>query len=176
MFAILSALMGFLAPFLPQVIKIFQTKQDYAQELLMLEMRLKYATQEHQWKMEEVSAQADIAEMQTLRAPQQSFGVDLLDAAKGWKDTTWGRWLIAPAFAGYAALDILNGLVRPVVTFSIVFFYMTYKWAVYEDTQNILLTWGEQDWGVLMMVLAFYFGNRTAKAIFGGSTQSGHRS
>ncbi len=172
MLALLSGLMGFLAPFIPQVIKLFQARIDYKQELEMMKLRMSYAAQEHTWRMEEVSAQADIAEMQTLRQPQQSFGVDLLDAAKDWKDSKFGKWLIAPTFGMYAILDFVSGMVRPTVTYAIVFFYMAYKWAVYENTQNILLTWGDQDWAVLMMVLAFYFGNRTAKAVFGGSTQN----
>lgn len=71
MLTVLSALLGFVGPFIPELIKFFRQKQDNAHELALLEMQTKIAASEHMYRMEEINATADIAEMQTLRQPQQ---------------------------------------------------------------------------------------------------------
>jgi len=38
--------------------------------------------------------------------------------------------------------------------------------------EAINATWTENDWAVLLMVLGFFFGQRAAKAVLGGSTQT----
>ena len=109
MLEILSFVTGFLGPVIPQIFKWFERKQEYAQERALMELRLQQGALEHTWRMEEVSANADIAEMQTLRTPQQSFGVQLLDAAKGWVESKgWGAWAILPVFY-FPVRDLLIG-------------------------------------------------------------------
>ena len=73
----------------------------------------------------------------------------------------------------------MNGLVRPTIAYCSFGFYMVYKWSVFEiakaqlDTvQAINATWTENDWAVLLMVLGFFFGQRAAKAVLGGSTNT----
>lgn len=180
---LLSAVFGFAAPFLPQVVSYFQKRQDYAQELKMFELRMSLAAQEHAWKIEEINANADIAEMQTLRQPQQSFGVQLLDASKTWVESkAWGAWLVAPVFYLFSFLDWMTGMVRPTITFTAFGFYVIYKWTLIQSISvaqgreaAILATWGDQDWSVLVLVLSYYFGARTAKAAFGGSASTSKR-
>lgn len=174
-----SFLTGVIAPLLPSVINLFRDWQDRKHELLMFEMRLKHAQMEHTWRMEALNAQADIEEAKVLHNPQASFGVQLIDAAKDWAPTTWGKCLITPAFYLFALLDFVNGMVRPVVAYSAFGFYMIYKWSVFQlakDSMNtveaINATWTENDWAVLLMVLGFFFGQRAAKAVLGGSTQT----
>lgn len=181
MLSLLSAIFGFAAPFLPEVLKFFQRKQDNAHELALLELRMRQASFEHMWRMEEINANADIEEMKTLRSPQQSFGVQLLDAAKPYADKTWGRWLLTPVFYLFALLDIITGLVRPSITYAAFGFYIAYKWAVYQSllvsnspAAALLMSWGEQDWSVLVLVISYWFGARTAKAVFGGSAQTSY--
>lgn len=181
MLQLLSAVFGFAAPFLPQLFQFFQRGQDNAHELAMMEMRLKHAAQEHLWRMEEVEAQADIAEMQSLRAPQQSFGVQLLDAADKYATGRWGKFLLTPVFYLFAFLDWINGMVRPSVTFAMVGFYIAFKVALYQSTFSAAgswqaampFVWTENDWAVLVLVLSYYFGARTAKAVFGGNASTG---
>lgn len=182
MLSLFSAIFGFMAPFLPEVLKYFNRKQDNAHELAMMEMRLKNASYEHSWRMEEINAQADISEMQVLRKPQQSFGVQLLDAAKPYADKTWGKWLLTPVFYLFSMLDILTGLVRPSITYAAFGFYIAFKWALFttltagnSTEAALLMAWGEQDWGVLVLVISYWFGARTAKAVFGGSTQTSYK-
>jgi hypothetical protein len=173
---LMSFLTGVAGPLLPTIVQLFKTHQDNKQELAMMEMRLKYASQEHAWKMEEINANADIEEAKTLHAPQTSFGVQLLDAANKWADTLWGKWMIFPCFILFTILDFINGMVRPTIAFASYGFYAAYKWSVFElakvsvnSTQALHDTWGDNDWAVLLMVLGFFFGQRAAKAVLGGS-------
>ena len=175
MLAILSAILGFAGPFLPEVLKLFRQKQDNAHELAVLELQMKMADKAHGYRMEEINAQADIAEMQTLRQPQQSFGVQLLDAAQHWP-----KMAILPVFYMFALLDWLNGIVRPGVTSAMVGFYLLFKHSQYEIAkqrlgdyaQAVQAIWTTDDFAVLMLCLGYYFGHRTMKAVFGGSSNT----
>lgn len=173
---LLSFLTGVVGPLLPNLLAFFKEKDDRKHELAMLEARLKAAASEHAWRMEEISATADIEEAKVLHSPTSSFGVQLLDAANKWADTSWGKWLITPGFFMYAILDFVNGMVRPTIAYCAFFFYIAYKWSVFEvarvtltTAEAINATWTENDWAVLLMVLGFFFGQRAAKAVLGGS-------
>jgi len=176
MLTILSALIGFAGPFVPELLKFFKQKEDNKHELAVLALQAEAAKSAHTYKMDEIGIQADMVEMQTLHQPQQSFGVQILDAAKDWP-----KFLIVPVFYLFAFLDIISGLVRPVVTFSVVGFYLVYKYALFDmarSTGNIwqqaaTMVWNENDLGILFLVLGFYFGARTVKATFGGSSNTG---
>lgn len=174
---LISFLTGIIGPLLPSILNLVRDWQDRKHELAMLEMRMKYAAQEHLWRMEEINARADIEEAKVLHKPQPSFGAQLLDSASRWADTTWGKWLVTPSFLLYTILDFVNGMVRPTVAYAAFGFYMVYKWSVFEIAKTqmdtiaaINSTWGENDWAVLLMVLGFFFGQRAAKAVLGGST------
>ena len=174
-----SFLTGIIGPLLPSLLNLIQNGQERKHELMMMEMRLKYAAQEHLWRMEELNARADIEEAKVLHKPQPSFGVQLLDASNKWADTTWGKWLVTPGFYLFVLLDFVNGMVRPAIAYTAFGFYMVYKWSVFEiakthmtTVEAINTTWGENDWAVLLMVLGFFFGQRAAKSVLGGSTQT----
>jgi hypothetical protein len=177
---IMSFLGGVVGPLLPNVLNIIRDSQERKHELQMMEMRMKYAQAEHLWRMEEVNARADIEEAKVLHTPQKSFGIDLIDAADKWSETTWGKWLITPSFLLYTLLDIVNGFVRPTIAYAAFGFYMIYKWSIFQiaeaqmtTIEAINSTWTENDWVVLLMVLGFFFGQRAAKAVLGGSAANG---
>lgn len=181
MFTLLfSFLGGVIGPLLPNVLNLVRDWQDRKHELQMMEMRMKYAAQEQMWRMEELNARADIEEAKVLHTPQKSFGIDLIDAADKWSESKWGKWLITPSFLLYTILDIVNGFVRPTIAYAAFGFYMVYKWSVFQIAQTHMMTieainstWTENDWVVLLMVLGFFFGQRAAKAVLGGSTTNG---
>ena len=52
---------------------------DHKQELQMMGLRHQMAKDEFTWRMEEIHAKADIAEMKSVRKPHQSYGVQLLE-------------------------------------------------------------------------------------------------
>lgn len=177
---IMSFLSGIIGPLLPNVLSLIRDWQDRKHELQMMELRMKYAEKEQMWRMEELNARADIEEAKVLHTPQRSFGIDLIDAADKWSDTKWGRALITPSFFLYTILDIVNGFVRPTIAYAAFGFYMVYKWSVFEIAKThmnaieaINITWTENDWVVLLMVLGFFFGQRAAKAVLGGNTTNG---
>ena len=177
MIELLSGAFGFVGAFLPEAVKIFRERQEKQHELALMELRLKHAEKEHGWKMEEINTQADIAEMQTLRTPQESFGVQVLDAAKG---SGYPNWLVFPVFWLFALLDFISGLVRPGITYAIVAFYMAVKVSILLElesqtgswAQAIPQIWEPDDKAVLMFVLMFWFGQRAVKAAFGGSAST----
>lgn len=176
MLTILSAILGFLGPFLPEIIKLYREKQDNAHELAVLALQAESSKQDHLYKMEEIGIVADIAEMRVLHQPTQSFGVQILDAAKDWP-----KIVVVPVFYMFAFLDFISGFVRPGVTYAVVGFYLFYKWALFSvakldhDTWQLAIQtiWTENDLGILFLVLGFYFGSRTVKSTFGGSASTG---
>lgn len=76
---LISFLTGIIGPLLPSILNLVRDWQDRKHELAMLEMRMKYAAQEHLWRMEEINARADIEEAKVLHKPQPSFGAQLLE-------------------------------------------------------------------------------------------------
>lgn len=175
---ILSTLLGFFGPFIPEIIKLFRDRGDQKHELAILKLQAEAAKEQHLQKIEEINLRGDIAESNAIRAPQQSFGVQLLDAAKSHSmHALW--WL--PVFWLFAFLDFLNGTVRPVVAYWVVGFWMLHRWAVVQAFQAdgaslaeaASKAWSPDDTAVLFLVLGYFFGQRAVKAAFGGSTGTG---
>ena len=181
MLALLSAIFGFAAPFFPEVFKLFQRSQDNKHELAMLEMRSKMAGQEHLYRMEEITAAADIAEAKEIHKPTPSFGVQILDKAQA----TLPKWVWVPVFWAFSFLDWFAGMVRPGVTWAVVGGYLAYKLALFrvligprfENTWEGAATqvWAEQDFAILALCLSYYFGVRSYKAVFGGNASHGEK-
>lgn len=178
---ILTAVLGFLAPFLPEVLKFFNRKQDNLHELAMMELQMKKGSQEHLWRMEEINTNADIKEGELIHAPMNSFGVQLLDAAKG---HNLSGWALYPVFYLFSLLDFLSGLVRPGVTYAAFGFYMAVKWAQLavaiaaadgSVTTGLIAVWSEEDRSIVVLVLSYWFGQRAAKGAFGGSALTAYK-
>ena len=68
MISLLGSLLGFTTSFMPSVLGFFEKKQQFKQDSLKLEARAKYAEQMSKYKIEELSAQADIAEAKAIYA------------------------------------------------------------------------------------------------------------
>jgi len=177
MLTIIAAILGFAGPFVPELIKLFRQKQDNTHEIAMMELQAKAAAANHMYKVDELNISADITEMQTLRQPQQSFGVQILDAAKDWP-----KFVVVPVFYLFAFLDFVTGMVRPIVTYSVVGFYFLYKWAMFDLAiknsggvwqQAMATTWTEADWALLLSTVSYWFGSRVVKSAFGGSANTG---
>jgi len=174
---IISAVFGFFAPFATEIFKYFQKEQDNKHELAVLQLQVEAKAKEHLYKMEEIETVADIEEQKAVRMPERSFGVQLLDAAKGHQMTGWAMY---PAFYLFALLDLVSSLVRPAVTYTAFLFYIAVKWAqlqVYmansaNKYEAILQVWTGSDMSIVILVLSYWFGQRAAKAAFGGSANT----
>lgn len=170
---IITAIFGFLMPFIPQLLGLITARMDNKQELAMMKLRMKHESNIHAYRMEEVGARADIAEATLLHAPAPSYGVKLLDAAK---DSGWPVWMLAVPFYMFVLLDWVSGMVRPTITYAAFAFYVAYKWARYDIMSSMAkdMTWADQvariwdtnDFNILVLVLSFWFGNRVAKYAF----------
>ena len=177
MLEIFSAVLGFAAPFLPELLKYFNRKQDNAHELAMMWLQAQLAEKQHVWKMEEIITTADAAETVELHKPMSSFGVQLLDAAEG---HSLSGWALYPAFYLFSLLDFLSGMVRPGITYAAFGFYMSVKWAELMIAKAnssalsiaLLQVWTSEDRAIVIIVLSYWFGHRSAKAAFGGSAMT----
>ncbi len=174
-----GAILGFAAPFFPDVLKIIRGHLDHKQEMEMLRLRLEHGKTEHEWRMEEISLQMQakdvISARRSAEAKKQSFGIGLLDAADG---RPVSSWIFNTSFALFTVLDFVVGLVRPVITYSIVALWMAVKGfglsAIYgaasgtklERLINVFTSpnvWTQFDQELTMVVVGFWFGWRVRK-------------
>jgi len=147
----------------------------------MMDLQIKAKSQEHIYKMEEISASADIEESKGVHQPVHSFGVQLLDAAKGYN---MSPWVLTPAFYLFTLLDFISSLVRPAITYAAFAFYSIVKWAQLQTAlkaapdqwqQAVLAVWTSSDMSIVILVLSYWFGQRAAKAAFGGSANTAYK-
>lgn len=178
---ILTALTGFAAPFIPELVKYFNSRQDQKFELERMRLSAELADKEHLLRIEELRTQGDIEELKAIRAPQSSFGVQLIDAAK---DSGWGKWALMPSFYAFVLADVASAMVRPTVTYAFVTFYIIFKIACFQlmDSssdgtftwaEGVTRIWDDFDRQMLVLVISFWFGTRARKAEFGGSASTG---
>jgi hypothetical protein len=180
MLAIVSALFGFAAPFLPEALKLLRGWQDHRFEMERMRLSAELAEKRHAWRMEEVEARADITEMQALHRPSPSFGVQILDKAH---ESGLPAWAVIPVFWAFSLADWIATNVRPGITWAMVGFYGATKAALYatltgprfeaSPASAVAQIWGEQDWAVLTLTLSYWFGARAVKAAFGGNASHG---
>ncbi|MEZ5650346.1 MAG: hypothetical protein R3E87_07330 [Burkholderiaceae bacterium] len=172
----LGMVIGFLAPLMAPALKLLQGWFDNKHELAMLDKRLEHAGKAHEWRMAEIDARADIKEMMVLRQPAPSFAVALLHAAKD--HLPW--WMAYPVFVVFAAIDALNNAIRPLTLVALLSLYGAVKWATFtyytgehglDADQALIAVWTSDDRAILLMVLAYFFGNRTAKKLFGDASK-----
>jgi len=173
----IMAILGFVAPFIPDLFGMLKSGQDHRHEMQMLELRGKQAEKEFTWRIAEIDARADIEEMKAVRKPHKSFGVQLLDKAADAQGLMW-RWSFNVIFILFAILDWLISSVRPTITYWIFGLYASIKmavlWRLFEITEGVTAAllheraWTATDQEMLVLVLAFWFGQRVrARAIKG---------
>ena len=62
MFTLIGSILGFMGSAFPEIIKIFQERQDKKHELAIMDRQIEMAQQGHTQRLEEIQSQADIAE------------------------------------------------------------------------------------------------------------------
>lgn len=156
MIAVLSAIIGFVGGFIPEILRLWSKKQDQAHELAMMNVQIEANKILHTQRLEEINTEADIKE-----------SIALYENAK--IELTGVRW-------ADASLAIYNGSVRPTITYGFVGMYMFVKFSmlytylyiqkmpVIQVAQHI---WTEFDNSTLMLVLGYWFGQRMAAKTFG---------
>lgn len=175
----LTALLGFAAPFLPDVMGMFKGWMDHKQELQMMEVRQKMAKDEHTWRIEEVHVKADIEEMKAVRKPHKSYGVQMLDKVAG--SGLEGSWMFKFLLCVYTFLDFIISSVRPGITYWVFGLYTASKVAEINyissaiksampeltnmdhfsqimQNQGVFSTFDQE---MLTLIVAFWFGQRS---------------
>jgi hypothetical protein len=144
MISLLGTLMGFGTSIVPEILGYFKQKQANEQQLKMLEAKAKYADQISKLKVEELDAEAEIAETKGLYEHDRS-----IDAG------------------GF--INGLRGSVRPVITYMFFLMFASVKGTmIYAmiSNQNIDWTtavdtaWDDETAAVFSAIIAFWFGNR----------------
>ena len=144
MISLLGTLMGFGTSIVPEILGYFKQKQANEQQLKMLEAKAKYADQISKLKVEELDAEAEIAETKGLYEHDRS-----IDAG------------------GF--INGLRGSVRPIITYMFFLMFASVKGTmIYAmiSNQNIDWTmavdtaWDDETAAIFSAIIAFWFGNR----------------
>lgn len=176
MIAILSLIAGFVSPWISDVFKIFQSKQENAHELAMLRESNKSAREISELNAQVGMANAAVEDVKSARAAQPSYGAKLLDTVAS-ADTWVERFFIRPVLLlCFTVVEILNALMRPYAIYIILTMWASTKVArfyfAYTSTGGgasldlaalagaALDIWDEHDWAALDYVLGFLLGSR----------------
>ncbi len=152
MIALVGAILGFFGSAVPEIIKYFKVKQDYAHEKEMYQLQVESMKTEHEYKMREVEAEADIRESEALYKASEI-------KLTGWKVVD-------------GIIMLYNSSVRPTVTYCFCIFYGLAKFGQYQmikasssagATEVIWKLFNEEDMALFSTVLAFWFGARSMR-------------
>lgn len=146
MLTLLTGLFGFATSLLPDFLKFLQDKSDKKHELEVLKLQMQQAANENQYRLEQIGAQADIAEMYSLgeRVPST--------------DIAW--------ITGFAAI------IRPFLALAFFMLFAYYKVQVLMIIGNVIdrpwlldKLWTNEDQALFASIMGFYFGSRAAQNI-----------
>jgi len=166
MLTILGSLIGFLGSFAPKLLQMWQDKKDKAHELSIIGLQIQAQKDIGQQRVEEVKITAESAEMQTLYesakiAPITPVGVKWVDAIQGLVN---------------ALLTLLNGSVRPTITYAFFALYAFIKYAQAKSvaafysnitwTAALAKTWTEEDSAIFATIISFWFSGRMLQKFF----------
>lgn len=143
MITLFGALLGFLAPLLPEVFKLLTARADRAHEVAMARMQMDLVMAGHHTRMAEIGALADMAGDQT------AFAASLRRSGVRW-------------------IDGANGLVRPALTFCFFVLYAAVKAAQFATiagtggmAATVMELWGDEDRAIWAAIVCFWFGQRS---------------
>jgi hypothetical protein len=140
--SLLGGGIGGLMRLAPEVFKLINDKADKAHELQMTQLQMEVEKVRAQTQMDAAAAQQAL---QQATAQMQAYA----DAVKGQGQMTGVRWI-----------DGINQSVRPVLTY----WWMTLftAWKINQIELHGLV-WNQDDWGILSMILGFWFVDRAIR-------------
>jgi hypothetical protein len=158
MIALIGAIIGLFGAAIPEVLKFLNNREDHKHEQAMMDKQAEIEKARHSYKIEEIryeaEARADIEEMKSLHK-------------RGEVSKTGVKWIDG-------VLGLLNGSVRPVITYA---FFALYGWVKYAQFQLARLNmtpwqatkelWNEPDIGVFSCVVTYWFGQRGMRYVLG---------
>jgi len=158
MLSIVGTMVGLLGSFIPKLLDYFKIKADHKHELEVLKVQVDMIRLGHQYRMEEISTQADVASEQAVyrHAELKYTGV---------------RWIDG-------ILALYSGTIRPTITYLFVGTYIFVKYAQLQVLKSaggniweiVWKLWNSEDMAAFMCILGFWFGGRLLRStmtIFG---------
>lgn len=145
MLSLLATLLGGLSGLLPNILKFFEKKQEFAHELDLKRLEMEAAKQGVELTLKVEEAKADAAEGPDLR--RHDLGLD-----------------------GGPFINGLRASIRPVVTYTFFFFFLLVKGVIlYQIIHNANVSpldafraiWDTDTSAIFSAVMAFHFGSRT---------------
>lgn len=140
--ALLGGGLGGLLRLLPEVMKIWTSKQDNAHELEMTKLQLQIDQARSGQQIDLVHAQGVVAE----NAGEMAAYVE---AVKGQSVMSGVKWI-----------DAMNQSVRPMLTYWWMLLFTAFK---VNQLIKEGLSWGDNDWLVLSSILSFWFVDRAIR-------------
>lgn len=144
MLTLLGSLLGFISSAFPDLLKLWQDKQDRAHELQILDRQMEQMRLGHNQRLEEIAVNADISEsLALLKHDSQPSGV------------TW--------------VDGLRASVRPVITYAFFLLFTGVKLCalyvmVADDGLAFVVAlakiWDPETQALFAAVMSFWFGSR----------------
>ncbi|MBN1254015.1 MAG: hypothetical protein JXA50_01910 [Deltaproteobacteria bacterium] len=158
MIALIGAIIGLFGAAIPEILKFLNNKEDHKHEQAMMDKQAEIEKARHGYRIEEIQVEAeartDIEEMKSLHK-------------RGEVSKTGIKWIDG-------ALGLLNGSVRPVITYAFVTLYFLVKNAQYQIARENMTTWqatkelwNEPDVGVFSCVVTYWFGQRGMRYVLG---------
>lgn len=151
MLALIGTLLGLLGSLLPEVLKFWNNKEDHKHEVEMSRIQMEAQKELHQERLEEINAQADIAESEALykSAEIKITGSKIIDGI----------------------IALYSSSVRPTITYAFMVLYMYVKYSLIYSLMQAGLKWNEvggqiwnsEDFAVFATILSFWFGARFLK-------------
>lgn len=181
MIAIISTILGFLAPLLPKVFDAFKEKRDNNHELALQKMSgdyrlalLKAGIQGETDKMAtKGNIDAFIAAMQTEVDDRKSARAHDIDMGQfslkllGLSKETLPKWAFSCVVFLYSFADTARAMVRPGITLLIALAWALLKLCLVLKAMQgtglidaYLAAWGQEDYAIVGAVIGFWFGGR----------------
>lgn len=145
MLTLLGSLLGFISSCFPDLLKLWQDKQDRKHELAIIDRQMEQAKLGHGHRLEEIAVNADIQEsLALLKHDSQPSGV------------TW--------------VDGLRASVRPVITYG---FFILFAWVKLSSVvllmnqgglninEALIQIWDAETQSLFAGILSFWFGSRS---------------
>jgi len=145
MLTLLGSLLGFISSTFPDLLKLWQDKQDRKHELQILDRQMEQMRLGHNQRLDEIAINADVSQSLALyKHDSQPSGV------------TW--------------VDGLRASVRPVITYG---FFILFAWVKLSAVvllmnqgglsinEALIQIWGAETQALFAGILSFWFGSRS---------------
>jgi hypothetical protein len=140
---LLASIFGFGSSLVPELIKLWQQKQDRVHELDILRLQMDMVAKGQSQRLEAIGLEADAREAEAI---YRTYHV------------------------GVAWVDALNGTVRPVLAYAFFLLFAGVKLLQWQmllslGQVDVVALWGEDDQVIFATIISFYFGSRAMQKI-----------